>query len=137
MLNNIKSIRILNIIVGTLKRRIGLNLFKYNKALQENNLIWKFRGFKRAETKLELFCHVINEHKYSFDFDIFWEEILKKLLRFWSISVFCEKFVISWMVFCGKGCASEGKLFFSCILEPKDDDIIFLFKFKININIWK
>ena len=33
MLNNIKSIRILNIIVGALKRRIKLNLFKYNKKI--------------------------------------------------------------------------------------------------------
>ena len=33
MLNNIKSMKILNIIVGTLKRRIKLNLFKYNKKM--------------------------------------------------------------------------------------------------------
>ena len=33
MLNNIKSIKILNIIVGVLKKRIELKLFKYNKKM--------------------------------------------------------------------------------------------------------
>ena len=33
MLNNIKSIKILNIIVGALKKRIELKLFKYNKKM--------------------------------------------------------------------------------------------------------
>ena len=33
MLNNIKSIKILNIIIGTLKKRIELKLFKYNKKM--------------------------------------------------------------------------------------------------------
>ena len=33
MLNNIKSKKILNIILGTLKKRIELNLFKYNKKM--------------------------------------------------------------------------------------------------------
>ena len=33
MLSNIKSIKILKIIVGTLKKRIELKLFKYNKIM--------------------------------------------------------------------------------------------------------
>ena len=47
-----------------------------------------------AEMKLELFCQFIKEHKYSFDFEISFEEILKKLLRFANNSAFCEKFAI-------------------------------------------
>ena len=33
MLNNVRNIKILNIILGALKRRIKLNLFKYNKKM--------------------------------------------------------------------------------------------------------
>ena len=33
MLNKIRSVKVLNIIVGTLKKRIGLKLFKYNKKM--------------------------------------------------------------------------------------------------------
>jgi hypothetical protein len=94
-------------------------------------------GFSKAEMKLELFSHLIKEHKYSFDLDISFEDILKKLLRLASISLFCEKLVKFWIVFWGKGCASGEKLGFSCLLELKADDIIFLFKFKNNINSMK
>ena len=33
MLNNVKSMKILNIILGKLKKRIVLELFKYNKKM--------------------------------------------------------------------------------------------------------
>ena len=46
MLNNIKSIKILNIIVGTLKMRVELKLFKYNKKML-NKLNIKKENFEQ------------------------------------------------------------------------------------------
>ena len=46
MLNNIKSIKILNIIVGALKKRIELKLIKYNKKLM-NKLNIKKEDFEQ------------------------------------------------------------------------------------------
>ena len=80
--------------------------------------------------KFGLFCQLIKEHKYSFDLAISFESILKKLFKFEIISVFWEKLVIFWRLFCCIGCSSVIIGFFSDELETKGDDIIFLFKFK-------
>ena len=46
MLNNIKSMKILNIIIGALKKRIELKLFKYNKKMK-NKLNIKKEDFEQ------------------------------------------------------------------------------------------
>ena len=59
MLNNIKSKKILNIILRTLRKRIELKIFKYNKGMQKKLNIRKedfekFKFLKEINTKFNL-----------------------------------------------------------------------------------